>query len=130
MSEIILLSGVLSNEDVSEEFRQEFEPREFQTPRELWCRFVVYHVDSDDVRTYNIKGVQGDITAHEPAIEDRKRVDAIRIADLLVDNGIDVHDIKDIIWEASRQLANSEHTVDMELFRKADNAYHQLGGLE
>ena len=79
------------------------------------------------------RGVTGEIAEWEPTVEERLLVAACQVAELLREEGLDVHDFKAIVFAALLRLDYEQERVTGEksdLYERLDNIYHKLGGMD
>jgi hypothetical protein len=124
------------------EYAHEIRPREFITVQgEIVATIKCYLSDDDVVREYYVRGVTGEIRQWEPSFEDRKFINAQIIAELLVGQGIDMHDFKEILelaqdgWlfheDRADHIKEADEMRDLRVLAdKISNVHHELGGME
>lgn len=127
-----LLGGEVRYLDSPEDFTIDPEVSAQSTEREIIGAISLYLDDQDVVYEVRMRGMQVEIAYWEPTVEQRLLVAAYRNASLLIEEGLDVHDFKEIVHAALIGLEYDKQTSagKADLLEKLDNIFHKLGGLE
>lgn len=101
-------------------------------PSEVVGTFVLYREDEDQIYEIVVRGLMVQLTQWEPTFEQRLSVAAHQMAELMREEGFDVHDFKAIVLAALLGLEHDEQTSGekADLLERLDNIFHKLGGLD
>jgi hypothetical protein len=131
----ILLGGEITTAEKPESFNVDLEVSDIPSlppSREVTAKISVYLSDNDVVREFRIKGVTGEIVEWEPTIEERLLVAACQAAELLREEGLDMHDFKEIVFAALLRLEQERLKTGekSDVYDRLDNIYYKLGGMD
>jgi hypothetical protein len=128
-----MLGGEVRYLDASEDFTIDASDGHLPlAEREIIGTIGLYLDEQDLIYEIRMRGMRVEVAIWEPSFEQRLRVAAHRIASLLTEEGMDVHDFKAIVHAALIGLEHDEQTSGekADLLEQLDNIFHKLGGLE
>lgn len=127
-----LLGGQINYVDEEESFDVDLAYDRASPPRQVVGKVTLYLSEQDVVCEIDLRGLYVSFTQWEPTLEERLLAAAHQIADLLHEEGLDVHDFKEIVFAAlirfEEERLKTGETPD--LYDRLDNIYHKLGGMD
>jgi hypothetical protein len=96
--------------------------------RPIFAEVMVYLGEEDEIRTYEWQGPVTSVKLIEPNPDLRRRAQGFFVGALLAEHGIDIDDMKQIIYSALQSLKVLHQETD--LYATLCDVYTDLGGQE